>query len=79
MRKMSNWHHSQAVGKGKDVDTAPHNDVQYHSLPVGHKKSCDETPFQKMSNVTDKLLVIGKDAIRSPFIKKAMSPTNYQS
>src|SRR6266576_2249447 len=40
--------------------------VQCHSLAVGHRKRCDETAFHKMCNVTHKLLVIGKDVMRLP-------------
>src|SRR6266576_2066690 len=33
--------------------------VQCHSLAVGHRKRCDETAFHKRFNVTHLLLVIG--------------------
>ena len=50
--------------------------VQCHSQAMGHRKRCDETAFHKMCNVAHLLLVIGKDAIRLPFTKYAMSLTN---
>ena len=49
--------------------------VQCHSLSVGHGKRCDETGFHKMCNVTHNLFVIGKDVIRLPFTKCTVSPT----
>ena len=50
--------------------------VQYHSLAVGHRKSCDETAFHNMCNVTHFLLkVIVKDVMRLLFTKCAMSLT----
>ena len=50
--------------------------VQYHSLPVGHRKRCDETAFHTMCHVTHLLLVIGTDVMRLPFTGCAMSLTN---
>ena len=50
--------------------------VQCHSLAVGCRKRCDETAFPKMCNVTHFLLVIGKDVMRLPFTKCAMSLTS---
>ncbi len=49
--------------------------VQCHSLAISHRKRGDETAFHKMWNVTHSLLVIGKDGIRLPFTKCAMSLT----
>ena len=37
--------------------------VECHSLAVGHRKRCDQTAFHKMCNVTHLLLVIRKDVI----------------
>ena len=51
--------------------------VQFHSLPVGHWKDLMTLPsMQKKSNVTHKLLVIGRDVMRLSFTKWAMSLTN---
>ena len=47
----------------------------YHSQAVGHRKRCDETALHKMCNVTHLLLVMGKDVMRLPFTKCAMSLT----
>ena len=46
-----------------------------HSQAVGHRKRGHKTAFHKLCNVTHMLLVIGKDVIRLPFIKGAMSLT----
>ena len=54
-------------------DTAIHKNVQCHSLAVGDVITLH---FTKMCNVTHNLFkVIGKDVMRLPFTKCAMSPT----
>ena len=53
--------------------------VQCHSLPVGHRRRCDETAFHKMHNVTHSLSVIGKDVMRLPSTKSLILLTSYQS
>jgi len=40
------------------------------------RKKCDEAAFHKMWNVTHSLLVTGKDVMRLPFTKCAMSLTS---
>ena len=40
--------------------------VQSHSLPVSNRKTCHKTAFEKMWNITHKLLVIGKALMRLP-------------
>ncbi len=50
--------------------------VQWHSLPVGHSKQCNETAFHKMGTATHLLLVIGKDVRKLPFTKYLMSLTS---
>ena len=45
------------VGIGKGVS----QNVQCHSLAVGHMKTGDETAFHKIWNTTHFLQVIGKD------------------
>ena len=43
--------------------------MQCHSLAVGHRKICDETACHKMFNVAHKLLVMGKDVMRLSSMK----------
>ena len=53
--------------------------IQCHSLAVGHRKRCDETTFQRMCNVifTHKLLAItGRYVMRLPYIECAMPLTS---
>ena len=45
--------------------------MQCHSLAVGHRKRSDETAFHKMCNITHLLLVVGKDWMRLPSTKCA--------
>ena len=62
-------YHSLAVDHRKGCDeTAFHKNVQSHAQPVDHSL-CDETAFHKLCNGTHKLLVIGKDVMRQPFMK----------
>ena len=51
--------------------------VQCNSLPVSHRKRCDEAAFHKICNVTHKLLVIAKDVMRLPFTTCTMSLTSF--
>ena len=46
---------------------------QCHSQTIGYRKRCHEAIFHKMSNVTHKLLVIGRAMMRLPFTKCDMS------
>src|SRR6266576_2495101 len=46
-----------------------------HTQAVGHRKRCDESAFHKICNITHSLLVRGKDMVRLPFTKCAMSLT----
>ena len=60
---------SHTVGHhGKRCDESSQN-VQSHSLAVGHRKGCDENAFHKMSNVTHNLLVIQKRCDETAFHK----------
>ena len=52
---------------------------EFHSLPVSHRKRCDETAFHKIWNVTNFLLVIGKDVMKLPFTECAMPLTSCQT
>src|SRR6266550_2428415 len=70
--KMCNITHSLLV-MGKDVMTLPSQNVQCHSLPVGHWNRCDEIVLHNMCNVTHLLLVLGKDV---PFTNCTMSLTS---
>src|SRR6266550_1359036 len=64
------------VSHRERCDCLSQNAVQCHSLAVGHRKrQYDQAAFHKMCNVTHKLLVIGKDVIKLPFTKCAMSLT----
>ena len=47
-----------------------------YSQTVGQRKRCCETAIHKVCNVTHFLLAIGKDVMRLPFIKCAMSLTS---
>ena len=40
--------------------------LQCHSLPVGHRERCDEAAFHKMCNSTHNLLVIKRAVMRLP-------------
>src|SRR6266550_1569135 len=56
--------------------------LQSHSLAVGHKKRCNETSFHKICNVTYTLLGIAKGVIRImrlPFTKCEMLLTSWWS
>ena len=64
---------------GEDVMSLFSQNMQHHSLSVGHKNRCNETAFHKMCNVTHKLLTIGKDVMGLLFTKCAMSLTSCQS
>ena len=56
-----NVHHSLPVDDKRKAVMRLSQNVQCRSLPVGHRKTNDETAFDKMCNVTHLLLVIGKD------------------
>ena len=57
---------------GTDVMNCHSQNLECHSLSVGHRKGHDETAFHKMHNATHSLLVIGNDVIKLPFTKFAM-------
>ena len=59
---MSNVTHFLLVIR-KDVMECPSQNVQCHSLPVGHRKGCDKAAFNKICNVTHFLMIIGTDAM----------------
>jgi hypothetical protein len=63
--------HSLPVGSRKRYDETAFLKRCNDSLPVGDWKGCDD----KMCNVTHKLLLKGKDMMRLPFTKCAISLT----
>ena len=71
MHNVTHW----LLGIGKDVMKSLSQNVQHHTQAVGHGRRCDETAFHRICNVPHKLLVIGKDMMRLPFTKCAMSLT----